>query len=280
MPISREESSRFAQVGDLRIHYHDAGSGDPIFFLHGAGPGAGGWSNFSRNVDFFAQKYRVILPDHPGWAESDKPRAVNEGFAGFHARNLRDLMDVLGIEKARIVGNSLGGVISQKFAMDYPDRLISQVLMGSPSFMPLMSVHPAEGQKQIVNYYEGEGPTIDKMRAFLKNMVYDASALTEELVQDRFKVSMHPDLIANPPMTASKPLQLEPLWKDLDKIPHKTLVIWGRDDITVPMDHMFIQLKTLPDVQVHVFSKCAHWVQWEKADEFNRLTMMFFEHDS
>jgi len=69
----------------------------------------------------------------------------------------------------------------------------------------------------------------------------------------------------------------EPLFARLPELPHKTLLIWGRDDRTVMLDNAFILLKLLPDVRLHVFGKCGHWAQWEKADEFNSLVDSFLD---
>jgi 2-hydroxy-6-oxonona-2,4-dienedioate hydrolase/4,5:9,10-diseco-3-hydroxy-5,9,17-trioxoandrosta-1(10),2-diene-4-oate hydrolase len=82
-------------------------------------------------------------------------------------------------------------------------------------------------------------------------------------------------VVANPVLTRSRPFVLEPLWKDLDKIQHMTLLIGGRDERTVTLDNAFIMLQRLPDVRLHVFGKCGHWAQWEKAAEFNRLVLDF-----
>jgi 4,5:9,10-diseco-3-hydroxy-5,9,17-trioxoandrosta-1(10),2-diene-4-oate hydrolase len=68
---------------------------------------------------------------------------------------------------------------------------------------------------------------------------------------------------------------MAPLLKDLAKVPHRTLVVWGRDDRTVPLDAGLILLNQLPDSRLHVFSKCGHWAQWERAEEFNRLVETF-----
>ena len=74
MPLTEEGTSKFIQAGPLKLHYHEAGKGPALIMIHGGGPGAGGWSNYRRNVDHFAEHFRVILPDLPGFAKSDKPK--------------------------------------------------------------------------------------------------------------------------------------------------------------------------------------------------------------
>jgi pimeloyl-ACP methyl ester carboxylesterase len=273
MALTEEATSKFVKAGKLKLHYHEAGSGPALIMIHGGGPGAGGWSNYRRNVDHFAQRYRVILPDLPGFAKSDKP-AVEGGMLAFMAKAIKDLMDAIDIPRAHFVGNSLGGATTMKVALDYPDRIQRIVLMGAPS-LPLFTPQPAEGIKHLLGYYAPPGPSIEKLRGFLNVMVYDSSQLTDQLIKERFEASTQPDLLANPIISPRTRAVFEPIWKDIGNIKHKTLVIWGRDDRTVTLDHSFFLLNQLDDVRLHVFGKCGHWAPWEKAAEFNRLVADF-----
>jgi pimeloyl-ACP methyl ester carboxylesterase len=133
MALTEEGTSKFIQAGPLKLHYHEAGQGPALVMIHGGGPGAGGWSNYRRNVDHFAGHFRVILPDLPGFAKSDKPK-IESGLLGFMAKAIHDLMDALDIPRANFIGNSLGGGTTLKFALDYPDRAQRLVLMGAPGW--------------------------------------------------------------------------------------------------------------------------------------------------
>jgi len=269
MALTEEATSKFAQAGALKLHYHEAGKGPALIMIHGGGPGAGGWSNYRKNIDHFAEHFRVILPDLPGFAKSDKPK-VEGGMLTFMAKAIKDLMDALDIPRANFVGNSLGGATTMKFALDYPDRIQRIVLMGAPS-LALFTPQPAEGIKHLMAYYAPPGPSMEKLRNFLNVMVFDGSALTDQLIKERYEASIQPDLLANPILSPSSRATFEPIWKDIANIKNKTLVVWGRDDRTVTLDHSFYLLNQLPDVRLHVFGKCGHWAQWEKAPEFNRL---------
>ena len=134
--LTASDTSRFVEVGDLRIHLHDTGvltaaaeAAPPLVLLHGGGPGASGWSNFSQNVPGLAEHFRVLVVDQPGYGQSDKP-IVTDGVWTFNAKVLAGLFDELGIEKAHLVGNSLGGGTSLKTALDHPERVDRMVLMG------------------------------------------------------------------------------------------------------------------------------------------------------
>jgi pimeloyl-ACP methyl ester carboxylesterase len=273
MALTEEATSRFVQAGPLKLHYHEAGKGPVLIMIHGGGPGAGGWSNYRRNIDHFAVHFRVILPDLPGFAKSDKPK-VEGGLMTFMAKAIKELMGVLDIPRAHFVGNSLGGGTTIKFALDYPDQIQRMVLMGAPG-LPIFTPQPSEGIKHLMAYYEKPGPSMEKLRNFLNVMVYDGSQLTDQLIKERYEASIQPDLVANPLISRSRPMLPEPLWKDFSQIKNKTLLVWGRDDRTVTLDHCFMLLNQLQDVRLHVFGKCGHWAQWEKAAEFNRLVAGF-----
>ena len=105
----------------MRLHYEQAGSGAPVVMLHGGGPGASGMSNFGRNLPVFATRFRTLVVDQPGFGKSDKP-PVEGNYFSFAARALAGLLDELGIARAHLVGNSLGGGTAVRFALNYPER--------------------------------------------------------------------------------------------------------------------------------------------------------------
>jgi pimeloyl-ACP methyl ester carboxylesterase len=111
----------------------------------------------------------------------------------------------------------------------------------------------------------------------MKSMIFDPGALTPELMEERFAAATRPGVADNFPLRLRNMQAPDPTWQSLSEITNRTLVIWGRDDRTVTLDCGFIMLNQMPDVRLHVFSRCGHWAQWEKADEFNRLVTDFLE---
>jgi pimeloyl-ACP methyl ester carboxylesterase len=277
---TQDNTSHFVQVGDLRLHYNDAGSGEVVIMLHGSGAGATGWANFHRNVDAFVEAgYRVILLDCPGFGKSAPILTAEPRFV-VNARYTKGLMDALDIDRAHLIGNSMGGGSALAFAVEFPERLNKLILMGAGGvgktslFTPL----PMEGIKLLFQVYRE--PTLDNLKKMLNVFVYDPSALTEELIQLRLN-----SILANP-------LHLENFLKsvelsqfnfgdfsaDLPNIKNKTLITWGRDDRFVPIDWSLKLLNGIPDSRLHVFSQCGHWAQWEHAEAFNRLVIDFLKH--
>lgn len=133
--LTFESTSRYAQVrDDMRLHYHEAGvanrgSAETVVLLHGGGPGASSWSNFSKNIAVLAERFHVLAVDQPGYGHSDK-HAEHEQYNRYSATALLNLFDHLGIERAALVGNSLGGGTAVRFALDNPKRAGRLVLMG------------------------------------------------------------------------------------------------------------------------------------------------------
>ena len=277
-----EETSRFVQLGDLRLHYNEAGEGDVLVMLHGSGPGATGWSNFKQNLPAFAERFRVIVLDQPQFGLSDKPEST-EQYNVFAARAVRDLLDELGAEKAHFLGNSLGGGTALRFAFDYPDRAARLVLMGpGNSWLPILSPQPSEGIKILSEFLAPPGPSREKLEKFIRIMVYDQSFVTEELIEERYKSATDPTVLkgmVNYLKTIMGPTEENrrqgEMWRELEHIPHPTLITWGRDDRVLPLDGALFTLQRMPDARLHVFPRCGHWAQVEHAREFERISIDF-----
>jgi len=271
-------TSRFASAGGVRIHYHDVNptsSGLPLVCLHGAGPGASAWSNFRGNVEAFASRYRTILVDLPQYGRSDKP-VITEGRQSFSARVMRELLDELGIERANLLGNSMGGQIALKLAIEWPYHVHRVVAVGSSPTKTVLAPWPVEAVRQIRNYYTGTGPSLEKMRALIESMVVNTSLVTEELVKERFEASLDPDALRV--FSSSPPVQ-EDFGSDLERVQAKVLLIWGQEDRAGALEVGLYMLKHIPDCELHVFNRTGHWVQLERQDEFNRLVLDFLAED-
>lgn len=265
---------------DLQLHYNDIGSGaETVVMLHGSGPGATGWANFSRNVEPFVNAgYRVILLDCPGWGKSDT--IINTGSrSDLNARALKGLMDTIGLEKAHIVGNSMGAHSTVAFALANPSRVGKLILMGGGTGGPSQFVPmPTEGIKLIGQLYRN--PTIDNLKKMMNVFVYDASHLTEELYEARLNNMLNRrDHLENfVKSLEANPKQFPDYGHRLGEIKTPTLVVWGRDDRFVPMDVGLRLIWGIPNAQLHVFNQCGHWAQWEHADTFNRMVLDFLAH--
>ena len=262
---------------DVQIHYNDCGQGsETVVMLHGSGPGATGWANFHRNIEpLVAAGYRVILMDCLGWGKSDP--VVNKGSRSeLNARTLKGLLDVLGLNQVHLIGNSMGAHSVVAFALAYPDKAKKLVLMGGgtggvSSFVPA----PTEGIKLIGALYRD--PTIENLKRMMSVFVFDSSSLTDALFQARLdNMQARRDHLENfVKSTQANPKQFPDVGHRLGEISNQTLVIWGRDDRFVPLDVGLRLVAGMQNADLHVFSRCGHWAQWEHAEKFNRTVIEF-----
>ena len=276
--LTEEGAGRYVQAGDTRLHYHEAGAGEAVICLHGGAPGASGWSDFGANISSLSARFRTLLLDAPQYGKSDVVAVDGERYL-FHARVVREMLDALGIEKAHLIGNSLGAAVALAFAIEYPGRLDKLVVIGPAAGPSLFMPRPLEGVRLLNDFWAN--PTKEGMRKIVDALVYDERLKTEELVERRYN-----DAIENfharelrlgnyglLPNTA-QPTQRD-FTSELHKIRAKTLVVWGRDDRFSPLDYALLLLWRIPDAQVHIFPRCGHWCQYEKAGEFNSLVLDF-----
>ncbi|MCV7345554.1 alpha/beta fold hydrolase [Mycolicibacterium rhodesiae] len=255
------------------------GDGPPVVLLHGGGPGASGLSNYSRNIDALARRYRVVIPDMPGYGRSSKHVDHRDPF-GYLADTMRGMLDELGLATAHLVGNSYGGAAALRLALDTPHRVDKLVLMG-PGGIGTTRGLPTEGLKSLLAYYTGDGPSRDKLAAFIRNyLVYDGGAVPDELIDLRYRASIDPEVVATPPLR--RPSGIRTLWrmdltrdKRLRRLGTPTLVLWGRDDkVNRPAGGPML-LNLMPNAELVMTSHTGHWMQWERADLFNDLVAEF-----
>jgi 2-hydroxy-6-oxonona-2,4-dienedioate hydrolase/4,5:9,10-diseco-3-hydroxy-5,9,17-trioxoandrosta-1(10),2-diene-4-oate hydrolase len=274
-------TQRVVRVNGKDIFVADTGTGPPVVLLHGGGPGASGVSNYSRNIEPLAQRFRVIVPDMPGYGRSAKGVDGSDPF-GYLADHIRGMLDVLGIDRAHLVGNSYGGSCALRLALDTPHRVDKLVLMG-PGGIGTTRGLPTEGLKSLLAYYGGDGPSIDKLRTFIRTyLVHDGDAVPESLIESRYRASIDPEVIANPPL--QRPAGLRTLWRmdftrdrRLSDLSTPALVIWGRDDKVNKPSGAAMLGDRMPNADVLITANTGHWVQWERADFFNAVTTAFLK---
>ena len=278
---SNTMTERTVRVNGKDIFVAEEGTGPPIVLLHGGGPGASGVSNYSRNIKPLAQHFRVIVPDMPGYGRSAKGVNRSDPF-GYLADHIRGMLDELGIDRAHLVGNSYGGSCALRLALDTPHRVDRLVLMG-PGGIGTTRGLPTAGLKSLLGYYGGDGPSLDKLRTFIRSyLVYDGDAVPESLIQTRYESSIDPEVVANPPL--QRPSGLRTLWRmdftrdrRLSTLETPTLVLWGRDDKVNKPSGAAMLGERMPNADVLVTAKTGHWVQWERADFFNAVTTAFLK---
>ncbi|NUV70648.1 alpha/beta fold hydrolase [Streptomyces sp. CAI-121] len=270
---------RLLDVGGKKIFVAEAGQGAPVLLLHGGGPGASGVSNYSRNITELAKEFRVIVPDLPGYGRSSKGIDPTDPF-GALATGIRGVLDQLDLEKAHFVGNSYGGACALRLALDTPQRVDRMVLMG-PGGIGTTRALPTPGLNSLLNYYAGDGPSRRKLETFIRDyLVFNAARIPDSIIDARYRDSIDPEVVAAPPLR--RPKSLRTLWKmdftrdkRLNRLAVPTLVLWGAaDKVNRPSGGRMLA-ERMPHCDLYEVANTGHWVQWERADLFNRLCADF-----
>lgn len=278
--VSYEESLREVPTPRGALRYHDAGDGPPLVMLHGSGPGVTGWRNFGGNLAAFAPHFRCLVLEFPGFGVS-APTDQHPMAAALPA--VGDFLDALGLDRVDLVGNSMGGIVATRFAIAQPDRVRRLVTVGGMG-RNIFSPAPGEGIKLLVEFTED--PTRERLVQWLESMVFDRRLITEELVEQRWAQATEPSTLASArrmygrgvleAMAAAAERSDEPpYWAMLHKIRARTLLTWGRDDRVSPMDMALVPMRTIPDVELHVFPNCGHWTMIEQKQAWESAVLAF-----
>lgn len=276
------EAGRTVRIGNRDIYFSDTGTGSAVVLLHGGGPGASGVSNYSRNIAALARRFRVIVPDMPGYGRSGKDLDQSDPF-GDLAAAIGDLLDALDVPKAHLIGNSYGGAAALRLAMDRPEKADRLILMG-PGGVGTSRGLPTAGLRALLSYYTGSGPSREKLAGFLREyLVHDAAMITEDMIDGRYLASLDPDVVANPPLRrpsgpgALRTIRRMDFTRDrrLGSVSHPTLVVWGSEDRVNRPSGARMLADRMPNCDVYFAARTGHWVQWERAELFNDLADAF-----
>jgi pimeloyl-ACP methyl ester carboxylesterase len=268
---TRPEIGRTVDAAGIATNVLEAGDGATVLLLHGSGPGVSAYANWRLTIPALAQRLHVVAPDAVGFGFTERPEGITYSMTQWVDQAV-GLLDTLGVEKAHVVGNSFGGALALSLAARFPGRVDRLVLMGSVGVD-----FPISAGLDAVWGYE---PSIENMRALLDLFAYDRALVNDELAKVRYEASIQPGFQESFSAMFPAPRQR---WVDamrtpddvISALPHRTLVVHGRDDQVIPIENAYTLLRLLQDVRLHVFGRCGHWTQIEHADEFNRLVVDF-----
>jgi 4,5:9,10-diseco-3-hydroxy-5,9,17-trioxoandrosta-1(10),2-diene-4-oate hydrolase len=274
--LDYEGTSRRIATRNYQLHYHEAGEGPVLVMLHGSGPGVSAWSNFRGNLPTFARHFRTILLDMPGFGRSELP-PLDRLYPEIAAEATREFLDALGIEKASLLGNSMGGYAVAEFALAYPQRVDRLVLMG-PAGLAVSTFNPthSEGSHRLADFLAD--PSRASMVSWVETMVSDIACVDDELIDERTRNALAPGVIDNTLSIFATFGQFpaeRPPWTRASQITAPTLITWGRDDNMLRVEGAFLSFAQMPDVELHLFGRCGHWAQVERKPEFERLVVEF-----
>ena len=262
--LANAQTAKEITVFGQKIHYVEAGAGPTVILLHGLGGSTQVWQ---LNITALAEKYRVIVPDQIGFGKSDKP------LVNYRIRTYVDFLDQfckqLKIERASLVGNSMGGWIATAFTAAFPDRVDKLVLVDAAGYTPpkdldtrtFYGLNPTtrEGMKFLV-------AKIFYNKLFLSDAAIDQAITTRLAAGDGYTINSITESI----------IRGEDFLDDTVKtIKRPTLLIWGRQDGLVPVAEGERFNKDIAGSKLIVFDQCGHMPQVEKAGEFNAAVLKF-----
>jgi pimeloyl-ACP methyl ester carboxylesterase len=256
-------------VGNIDTFYHDAGAGEPVLLLHGSGPGVSAWANWQHTVPALSQEFRVLAPDIVGYGATSRPDDVRYSLQTW-TDHVMGFLDAVEVERTSVIGNSLGGRIALAMAEQHPDRVTRMVLMGAPG----VGMYVTEGLKALRAYQ----PSPQNMRDLLTQyFAVDRSIITDDLVRIRYEASAETfesyRAMFFDPRHAGNELGITV--EQVRAIRTPALLVHGRDDKVVPPEVAWNMVGLLPDADLHIFARCGHWTQIERAAEFNELVAAF-----
>ncbi len=270
------EIAKSISAAGIVTNYHDVGSGRPVLFIHGSGPGVSAWANWRLVLPELAKHSRAIAPDMVGFGFTERPANATYDMATWVAQAV-GLLDALGIEQTDLVGNSFGGALALALAIHHPKRVRRLVLMGSVG-VPF-AITPG------LDAVWGYTPSLDNMRGLLDLFAYDRGLVNDELAQLRYQASIRPGFQESFAAMFPAPRQrwvdaMASAEADIRAIRHETLVIHGRDDQIIPLANSLTLARWIDRSQLHVFGRCGHWTQIEHAARFARLLIDFFAEEN
>lgn len=256
-----------------RIHYLDEGTGPVVVFLHGSGNGACGYSNFKGNYpELVKAGYRVIVPDLIGYGYSDKPDNVEYPLS-FFVECVKQTLDLIGVTRYTLVGNSLGGAISLGFALEHPMNVERLILMAPGGLNDLPDYLAMPGMAMMFKLFgSGVPPTHATMKDFFqKAFVVNPDCVSDELVAERLELMK----LQNPQVI--KTMKVPNLTERLPDIKAPTLALWGLNENMMPDSGILRLAKGLPNCRMVLVPNCGHWVMIEHRALFNRTVLDFLK---
>lgn len=256
-------------VFGAKIRYLEAGDAakPTVILLHGLGANAESWQ---FNIAAIAANYHVIAPDQVGFGKSDKPLIKYR--VGTFVDFLDKFMSELKIEKATLIGNSMGGWVSALMAVKYPNRVEKIVLADAAGLLP-------SGEINFDEIYQLNNSTRDEIRANLKRIFANQAYSQNEAIVEQFMTAR---ITTGDGYTINSLIESIKRKEDfvdarLGEIKKPTLIIWGKQDGLIPVADAATFNKGIAGSQIIVFDQCGHVPQVEKAADFNKEVLKFLE---
>ena len=262
--------------GRTRIAEAGKGHAQTVILMHGVG---GHLEAYAKNVVALSKEFHVIAYDFPGHGQSN--RRITDFSPAMLAEHLAELMDVLGIARAHLSGESLGGWVAGVFATVYPER-VARLVLNTSGGIPIVTQKGHDDLQDLIALTArnaGQPPTFESVMDRMKWLMHESNwgLLTEELVTTRLIYYRDPDNhISGPLIGRFMGSDVSPHLIDLSRIVCETLFLWTRSNPIHDVEAATAACAHVAKGRVFVMeAEAAHWPQYEAPDEFNAVFSRF-----
>ena len=261
--------------GPTRIAEAGRGNGETLLFLHGIG---GHLEAYAKNVVPLADRFHVVAYDYVGHGLSEKK--VMEYTPLVLADHLGELLDALGVERAHLSGESLGGWTSGIFAGRNPDR-VARLILNTSAGLPVRTEKgkaELEALKTLSQKATGQAPTYESVQARMKWLFHpdNHEMISDELIRTRLAFYTQPIMREVAPRVLGMIGRHDEFLIPLEKIRAQTLFLWTEHNPVHDVETARIASQQVAGSQLYVMKgKSGHWPQYEAPEEFNDVTRKF-----
>ena len=263
-------SKKVIKVDQYSIHYLEGGQGETILLLHGFSANKDNWP---RLAGLLTENYHVVAVDLPGFGESSKIETDSYNIAS-QAKRVNRIVETLGLKKFHIGGNSMGGAISGKYTVDYPEKVLSLALLNTAG------IHSAEKSEFRKLLAKGDNPLLVKtpedFKRTMRFVFVEPPPIPGRIINHLTKQSiMNRDF--NEKIFGQIVKENYSLEDDLSRIKAKTIVVWGDKDRVIHVSCTDVIKKSLPGSTIVVLKNCGHLPMIERPEETARYYLEFLD---
>ncbi len=269
---------QYIKVGQINTRFWVVGDAEPIVVLiHGIGGSVEAWR---LNIEALAEHYRVYALDLVGSGQTDKP-SVSYSFP-YLAQFVNDFLETQNINRACLIGHSLGGGVTLQFAIQFPDKVEKLVLVNSAGLGKDVHLMFRLPTLPLIGEWLSR-PSRKGTAQLLKECVYDPTFVTDELVEFSYQRAAQPGAQQSFLSTVRTLSSLRGLRDDvlcsivdnLNLVTAPTLIIWGQQDRILPVAHAHVAEEKIANARLHILDRCGHCPPEECPETFNALVLEF-----
>jgi pimeloyl-ACP methyl ester carboxylesterase len=261
--------THFAGNGSVALAYDLRGRGPPLVLIQGLGVGRWGWEPVA---DRLARRFQVITIDNRGIGASDAPPGP------YSTRAMVDdvlaVLDDAGVERASVVGTSLGGMVAQELALAHPGRVDRLVLVSTIPGGQLTSPMPLETARLLA--WAPLLASETRLQGFVENALGPKTVRRQTEVVERLKAQKlaHPQSERAWQAQATAGVLFNPLGRQR-RITQPTLILQGTADRVVNPDNADLLANLIPDARLRYFGGAGHLLYWDEPRRFVRVVTRF-----